>query len=252
MRSVISRLSILPLLVLAGLIASSCLAVASPVSATTPSQDPPAAGIQVSPDTTDPPTLDVIVSIDQGQNDSDGLTAITIQFSTNEIHNKNFVHFDRGEKVKCNNVLLGFGDTAYSARVLASNNIYTCTYQRGKKTFIIISVQARTPLSPLLTPDTRGKAFIVRYHPDKTQFRSHCQVKLTASDDTQTISGRSLPERGNGVYTGPDRSALTGQGTLVMTRVCKFNLKGAATAFEKVSATYTSTAMSQVVWFGPP
>jgi len=240
------------MLVLAGLIASSCLAVDSPLSDTDPSQDPPAAGIQVSPDTRDPPKLDVIVSIDQGQNDSDGLTTITIQFSTNVIHNQNFVHFDHGEKVKCNNVLLGFGDTAYSARVLASNNAYTCTYQRGKKTFIIISVQARTPLSPLLISDTVGKTFIVRYHPDKTQYRSPCQVKVTASDDTQTITGRSLPENGNGVYTGPDRSALTGQGTLVMTRVCSFNLKGAATAFEKVTATYSSTATSEVVWFGPP
>jgi len=240
------------MLVLAGLIASSCLAVDSPLSATDPSQDPPAAGIQVSPDTTDPPKLDVIVSIDQGQNDSDGLTAITIQFSTNVIHNKNFVHFDHGEKVKCNNVLLGFGDTAYSARVSAAHNIYTCTYQRGKKTFIIISVQAITPLSPLLTPDSGGKTFIVRYHPDKSQFRSHCQVQVTASDDTQTISSRSLPENGNGVYTGPDRSALTGQGTLSMTRVCRFTLKGVATAFSKVTATYTSTATSEVVWFGPP
>ncbi len=252
MRSSISRFSFLLLLVLVGLIASSCVAMPSPISATTASQDPPAAGIQVSPDTTDPPTLDVIVSIDQGQNDSDGLTAITVQFSTNEIHNQNFVQFNHGEKVKCNNVLLSFGDTAYSARVPASNNTYTCTYQRGKKIFIIISIQARTPLSPLLTSDTSGNTFTVRYHPDKTQFRSQCQVKVNASDDTQTIFGRSLPENGNGVYTGPDRSALTGEGTLVMTRVCTFNLKGAATAFEKVTATYTSTATSEVVWFGPP
>src|SRR5713101_6668160 len=99
MRSSISRFSFLFLLVLVGLIASSCVAVPSPVSATTASQDPPAAGIQVSPDTTDPPTLDATVTISDGQNDSDGLTAITVQFSTNEISNPNYVKFVKGEKV---------------------------------------------------------------------------------------------------------------------------------------------------------
>ncbi len=248
MRSSISRFSFLFLLVLVCLIASSCVAAPLPVSATTASQDPPAAGIQVSPDTTDPPTLDVIVSIDQGQNDSDGLTAITIQFSTNEIHNQNFVRFDHGEKVKCNNVLLSFGDAAYSAHVPASNNTYTCTYQRGKKTFIIISVRERTKLSPEFVQDNSGDKFMVHYSPDKNPYR--CPVQVEASDSSQTISGPSVLEGGNGVYTGPDRSALSGEGTLVMTRVCTFNLKRTATtAFDKVMATYTSTATSVVVWF---
>src|SRR5260370_23201277 len=104
MRSPISWFSFLVLFVLVGLVASSCVIADPPVSATTASQDPPAAGIQVSPDTTDPPTLDVTVTISEGQNDSDGLTAITVQFSTNEIRNPNFVHFEHGDKVKCNNV----------------------------------------------------------------------------------------------------------------------------------------------------
>ncbi len=246
MRSSISRFSFLFLLVLVGLIASSCVAIPPPVSANTSTQDPPTI-IQALPDTTDPPTLDVTVTINEEQNDSDGLTAITVQFSTNEISNQNYVQFAHGEKVKCNNMLLGFGDTAYSARVPAVDNTYTCTYQRAKRIYNIISVRERTKLSPEFVQDTSGDKFIVHYSPDKNPYR--CPVQVEASDSTQAISGPSVLEDGNGVYTGPDRSALTGDGTLVMTRVCRFKLTGGATAFEKVTATYTSTTTSEVVWF---
>ncbi len=243
MRSLISRFSILLLLVLAGLIASSCVAEPPPVI------DPPAAGIQVLPDTTDPATLNVTVTINEEQNDSDKLSVITVQFSTIEIRNQNYVKFVNGEKVKCNGVLLGFGDTAYSARVHPVNNSYTCTYRWARGTSVIISVLARTQLSPALVPDASGHKFIVRYRPDQTH---RCPIQVAASDSSQAFSGPSVMEEGNGVYTGPDRSALGGQGTLVMTRVCRFKLIGSSTAFNTVGATYTSTATSEVVWFGPP
>jgi hypothetical protein len=254
MRSSISWFSFLLLLVLVSLVASSCVMADPPVSANTSTQDAPTL-IQAFPDVTDPPTLDVKVTISEGQNDSDGLTAITIQFSTNEISNPNYVQFVKGEKVMCNGVTLGFGGTAYSARVPAVDNAYTCKYyQRSNKPFNIISVKARTKLSPAFVPDTSGDKFVVDYSPDKTQFRSPCHIQVDASDSSQTISGPSVLEDGNGVYTGPDRSALTGEGTVVMTRTCSFKLKkgtaaDTATAFEKVTATYTSTATSVVVWF---
>ncbi len=253
MRSPISWFSFLLLFVLVGLVASSCVIADPPVSANTTTQNDPTI-IQAFPDVTDPPTLKVIVTISEGQNDSDGLTAITIQFSTNEISNLNYVKFGPGEKVICNGMLLEFGDTAYSARVSARDNAYTCTYQHGNKPFPIISVQARTKLAPAFVPDTSGDKFVVHYSPDKTQFRSPCHIQVEASDNTQPISGPFVPEDGNGVYTGPDRSALSGEGTLVMTRTCSFKLKkgtaaDTATAFEKVTATYTSTATSVVVWF---
>jgi len=243
--------------VLVGLVASSCVIADPPVSANTSTQDAPTL-IQAFPDVTDPPTLDVTVTISEGQNDSDGLTAITIQFSTNEISNPNYVQFVKGEKVMCNGVTLEFGDTAYSARVPAVDNAYTCTYQqRGNKTFPIISVRKRTKLSPEFVPDTSGVKFMVDYSPDKTQFRSPCHIQVGASDSSQTIFGPSVLEDGNGVYTGPDRTALTGEGIVVMTRTCSFKLKqgtarDTATAFEKVTATYTSTATSEAIWFGPP
>ncbi len=246
MRSSISRFSFLLLLVLVGLIASSCVAIPPPVSANTSTQGDPTI-IQALPDTTDPPTLDASVTINEEQNDSDGLTPITIQFSTNEIRNPNYVKFVKGEKVACNGMPLEFGDTAYSARVPAVDNAYTCTYRRGNKVFPIISVRERTKLSPEFVQDTSGDKFIVHYSPDKNPYR--CPVQVEASDSTQAIFGPSVLENGNGVYTGPDRSALTGDGTLVMTRVCRFKLTGAATAFEKVTATYTSTTTSEVVWF---
>lgn len=251
MRSSISRFSFLLVLVLIGLIASSCV-VADPGGSANISTQDASTIIQALPDTTDPPTLDVTVTINEGQNDSDGLTSITVQFSTNEIHNQNFVQFDHGEKIKCNNVLLGFGGTAYSARVSAIDNRYTCTYQRGHKIFPIISVQQRTKLSPVLVSDTSGDKFIVHYSPDKIQFRSPCHIQVNARDATQTIPGSSKQEEGDGVYTGPDRSALTGEGTLVMTRTCSFKLKKGTTPFDRVMATYTSTTTTEVVWFSAP
>ncbi len=254
MRSPISWFSFLLLFVLVGLVSSSCVIADPPVSANTTTQNDPTM-IQAFPDITDPPTLDVTVTISEGQNDSDGLTAITIQFSTNEISNLNYVQFVKKEEVTCNGVTLGFGGTTYSARVKADHNAYTCTYyQRSNKPFPIISVQARTKLSPAFVPDTSGDKFVVHYSPDKTQFRSPCHIQVEASDSSQTISGPSVLEDGNGVYTGPDRSALSGEGTLVMTRTCSFKLKkgtaaDTATAFEKVTATYISTTTSEVVWF---
>ena len=255
MRPSISRFSFLLLLVLISFVASSCVITDPPVSAYSSTSDAPTL-IQAIPDVTDPPTLKVMVTISEGQNDADGLTAITIQFSTNEISNPNYVQFNHGEKVTCNSVLLGFGDTAYSARVLAVDNAYTCTYQHGNKTLQIISIRERTKLSPAFVPDTSGDKFIVDYSPDQTQFRSPCRIQVDASDGSQTISGPSVLEDGSGVYTGPDRSALNGEGTMVMTRTCSFELKGpskdTATPFNSVKATYTSTATSVVVWFGPP
>jgi hypothetical protein len=254
MRSSISWFSFLLLLVLVGLVASSCVIADPPVSANTSTQDDPTL-IQAFPDITDPPTLDVTVTISEGQNDSDGLTAITVQFSTNEISNPNYVKFVNRERVMCNGVTLGFGGTAYSARVPAVDNAYACKYyQRSNKIFNIISVHQRTRLSPAFVPDTSGDKFVVDYSPDKTQFRSPCHIQVVASDNTQPISGPSVPEDGNGVYTGPDRSALTGEGTVAMTRTCSFKLKkgtarDTATAFEKVTATYTSTATSEAIWF---
>jgi len=249
MRLLIFRLSILLLLVLVDLIASSCVVVPSPGNPTDPLQGAPATGIQVLPNATDPTTLNVIVTINEEQNDSDGSSVITVQFSTSEIRNQNYVKFVNGEKVKCNGVRLGFGDTAYSARVRAVDNSYTCTYQWAKGASAIISVPARTQLSPTLVPDASGHKFIVRYRPDQSH---RCPIQVVASDNSQAFSGPSVMEEGNGVYTGPDRSALTGQGTLVMTRVCRFKLTGSSTVFNTVEATYTSTATSEVVWFGPP
>ena len=251
MRSSISWFSFLLLFVLVGLVASSCVIADPPVSANTSTQNAPAM-IQAFPDITDPPTLDVTVTISEGQNDSDGLTAITTQFSTNEISNPNYVQFVKGEKVMCNGVTLGFGGTAYSARVPAVDNAYTCKYyQRSNKIFNIISVHQRTKLSPAFVPDTSGVKFVVNYSPDKNPYR--CPVQVDAGDGSQTVSGPSVPENGNRVYTGPNRSALSGAGTVVMTRTCSFKLKkgtatDTATAFEKVTATYTSTATSVVVW----
>jgi hypothetical protein len=68
----------------------------------------------VVPDTYVPPTLQVIVTINEEQEASDGKygsSTVTLQFITNEIAGNNFVTFDSNgqEYVKCNGIYLNLG-----------------------------------------------------------------------------------------------------------------------------------------------
>jgi hypothetical protein len=250
MRSAYSKYTVLLLLGLLSFIASSCVEPMT-VSAAASSSGmflSSSSAIQVSPTSADPATLNVKVAVNEDQAASDGRSAITVQFSTIAIHNQNYVQFTNEEKIVCNGVSLIFRDSVYSDRVEAVNGRYTCTYQWAGGTSMIISVIARTRLSPRLVPDAAGHNFIVRYNPDPVH---RCDVKVEASDGSQTISGPSVLESGDVVYTGPDRSALSGSGMLVMTRLCTFTFVGPDTDFNIVNATYTSTAKSDVTWFTP-
>ncbi len=242
MRSACSKYTVLLLLGLLSFIASSCV-VPTAVSASASSP-----AIQVSPTSADPAMLNVTVAVDEDQTASDGRSMITVQFSTITIQNQNNVQFTNGEKIICNGVSLIFRDSGYSDRVGAVEGRYTCTYQWAQGISTIISVIARTQLRPRLVPGADGHNFIVHYNPDQVH---RCHVKVEASDSSQTISGPSVLESGDGLYTGPDRSALSGSGMLVMTRLCTFTFEGAITDFNRVDATYTSTAKSDVTWFTP-
>lgn len=250
MRSACSKYPVLLLLGLLSFIASSCVEpMAMPAIASSSGMFlSSSSAIQVSPTSTDPATLDVTVAVDEDQAASDGRSMITVQFSTITINNRNYVQFTNGEKIVCNGVSLIFRDSVYSDRVGAVDGRYSCTYQWAEGTSTIIPVIVRTQLRPRLVPDADGHNFIVHYNPDPVH---RCHVKVEASDGSQTISGPSVLESGDGVYTGPDRSALSGSGMLVMTRLCTFKFVGADTDFDVVKATYTSTAKSDVTWFTP-
>lgn len=147
MRSVLAKCTLLLLLGLLSVIASSCSVPTTPAS--TPSSSSsiaflsPSSAIQVSPDSTDPATLNVEVAINEDQTVSDGESEIMMQFSTIRIRNANYVQFNNGEKIICNNVSLTFADAVYSARVGAVNGAYTCVYRWANGTSVIVSILAR-------------------------------------------------------------------------------------------------------------
>src|SRR5437588_12929516 len=105
MQTSISRIFPLLLLGLAALFLVTYVA--------TRAADPP---MQVTPDTTDPSTLKVAVTIDDDQNATDGKVGITMQFATDEISTPtNFIQLIPGESVSCNDTPLAFNSPNYTA-----------------------------------------------------------------------------------------------------------------------------------------
>src|SRR2546430_4636970 len=119
MLSLRSAYALLLVLGLLSFIVSSCDLPSSSSSST---------AIQVSPTKTSPDTLNVKMTIDEDQNASDGKSKVTLQFSSGEIKNPNYVKFTEKEKVTCNGAPLAFVDPAYTARVGIIGHTYTCQY----------------------------------------------------------------------------------------------------------------------------
>jgi hypothetical protein len=220
MRSTRLRYSILLFLGLAPFILYACSSGAS---------DP------VTPDTTIPSTLQVSVTIAEDQDASDGqngMSVITLGFSTNEVIPPETANFINGESVSCknnnktNSMPLG-SVTSYWFRVaIPYNSWYTCNYHYHLKgtpeTATIFSVHAaQTPLLPvLLRPVGNNSNFKVSYHPSNTITNYHtCLVQVTANAPGGSVTGDTVPQDGN-IYTGPDVGSLNGLGNIVMTRTC--------------------------------
>ena len=235
MLSLRSAFALLITLGLLSFIVSSCDLTSPPSSST---------AIQVSPTKTSPDTLNVKMTIDEDQNASDGKSQLTLQFSSGEIKNQNYVKFTEKEKVTCNGASLAFVDPAYTARVGISGHSYTCQYFWNGNS-IAFGVSARTDLSPVFVLVTADHKFTMNYNPDPG---NDCHVEVDAVDGSQTISGPSELENGNGVYSGSDISSLNGPGTLVMTRTCESRPDS---NFNALQVTYKSIAKIDVTWYPP-
>lgn len=232
----------------------------------------------VTPDTYVPPTLQVVVTINEDQEASNGKygsSTVTLQFMTNEIIPSEFVTFGNQEYVVCNGITLNLGSfgssvTTYSVHMLIPNNPpeYTCTYHyplQGKpSSTTIFKVPVLTQLNPKLQRAVPSSSDIsVSYNPDKNL--PDCQVQVTANSPSGTATGNSVQEDGS-IYTGPNVSSLSGLGNLVMTRTCvppqdQFDhqnkaddgcqCNGSPLTFDKLNLTYKSTASIEVSWVPP-
>jgi hypothetical protein len=260
MRSRRFRYSILIFLGLVAIILYACSSGAS---------DPP-----VTPDTTIPSTLHVTVTIVEDQDASDGangMSVITLGFSTNEIAETNTVIFTHGEWISCNGSRMTLGNaTSYWFRVaIPYDSLYTCNYyypQLGTATPInIFSVHAaRMPLHPILVrpvPNTSVISVIyasdqsINYTSDHTTANSSsCTVQVTANASNGNATGNRMSQ--NGRYSGLDVSSLNGAGNISMTRTCDWNRRHGNIGdngqhFDQVNVTYKSTATFEITWVPP-
>ncbi len=224
--------------------------------------DPP-----VTPDTTNPSTLKVTVTINEDQNASDGKSVVTLSFRTNEIQEDNSVIFTHGERVNCNGHPMALGNAVnYSVRMNIPP-VYACDYHlNNNKPALIFSVPKRSHLSPALHVPVGNSPFIVTYNPDSVERR--CALQGVASDAANNISGSSVASDGR-TYTGVDVSSLNGAGNLMMIRTCMCppsnknldsgyhcplshgNTGDNKTVFDSINITYKSTATLYVTWVPP-
>jgi hypothetical protein len=241
-----------------------------------------AGGDPVVPDTYVPPTLQVMVTINEDQDASNGQlgsSMVSLQFMTNEINPSEFVTFGSQEYVVCNGIRLnlssfGSGVTNFSVNMTIPSNPanYTCAYyypQNGNTAHTpIFTVPVLNQLHPQLQRPVSSSADIsVSYNYDHN--RPDCQVQVLANAPNGNATGNSVPED-QGIYPGPNGGtlnvgSLSGEGNLAMTRTCvppneQFDHHNKADdgcqcngsplnfEFDKLNVTFKSTATVEVSW----
>ena len=248
MRTTFCRYYLLLLLGLVALVLSSCASVLA--------ADPPP---QVTPDTTNPSTLKVTITIDDDQNATDGKVGFTMQFATNEISDANFIQFTHGESIFCNDISLTFNSPNYTARVTRpdSNSYFICYYKWNGRRYQFVHLKVRSLLkAPLLY--IPQNPFDIHYTPDATL--PLCPMNVTLSDNSTTIN-TSFTESRSGVFQ-TSVTTLSGVGSLILTRTCTTNEKGIQTAsdtvdphvaipLDMVNITYKSTYRLYETWEPP-
>lgn len=234
---------------------SSCTAPSS-LAFTNP--DPPDPPIGVTPIDTSAPTLTVTITIDEDQDATDHLTDITFRFSTTVIEEKNYVKFNKGQYVTCNNKILTLGTTAqtYTLPVPRHGDYkdrYACFYIGYKNgsgllpAVPMIDVIARSELSPQ-QPQVRGEGYTISYTRDSSNLA--CTLTANALDASSHIDGPPSSSD-SGTYVGPATTTLKGEGQIVLKRTCSWTLDynpAAQQFFHKIFLTYQSTASVEVTW----
>ena len=214
---------------------------------------------KVIPDTTDPSTLKVTVAIDDDQNATDEKVGFTMQFATNEIAGANFIEFTHGESVSCNNTPLTFNSPNYTARVPrpGAGGFFNCIYTRNGQPYPFMHLPVRSNLMPPPL-SIQNPNFDITYIPDAAL--PLCPMNATLSDSSMKISDDFMESRSGRFPTST--TALSGVGSLILTRTCMTNERGIQTAsdtvdshaanpLDSVDITYTSTYRLYETWEPP-
>jgi hypothetical protein len=238
--------SVRVLIVLLGcLILSACAGTLDPPSDPSPSN---ASQIEVTPVNTSAKHLIVTINIDEDQDATDGMSNITVQFSTDVIEESNYVNFHHGEKITCNGITQNLNGTqVYAFKVPRKKGGYNCSYIGYKKadplpSVPMIAVSARSALSPR-RPKIESQHFKISYTRDASN--DTCPITANASDISNNSVQGASSSSDLGVYTGPDTSSLGGEGSILLTRTCSWTLHN---AFDTIFLTYQSTASVEVTW----
>ena len=233
------------LLVLLGMM-SACTTIPGVAD---PSADPPAS-IGVTPIDTSPGSLIVTVTINEDQDATDGMSNITLQFSTSLIEEDNYVLFDNSnEAVVCNGVKETLG-SAQSYTFHIPSQPYTCEYSGNTQDHIplayvnMFDFPLRSTLSPKL-PSVTSSGFSIRYQPDSD---ATCTITATAKDSAgdPDVVGNGEPSNKD-ISNGPATGSLQGNGEILLTRTCPVQ-PPENSPFSSLSITYISTASVEVTW----
>jgi hypothetical protein len=214
-----------------------------------PSADPPAS-IGVTPIDTSPRWLIVTVTINEDQDATDRTSNITLQFSTRQIEEDNYVLFDdQNEVVECNSVKEPLG-SAQSYTFHIPSQRYTCKYSGNIQDNLALDYVKMFDFAPRSTlspkpPSVTSSGFSIGYQPDSD---ATCTITATAKDsagDPDVVGNGELSN--NGVYNGPATDSLQGNGEILLTRTCPVK-PPENSPFYALSITYISSASVEVTW----
>lgn len=233
--------SFLILIMLLVCMALSACSLADPALA---NADPP---LRVTPIDTSADEMVATIQIGEDQDATDRLSVVNLQIGIDAIEEDNYANFHHGEFVVCNGVKVMMDDTPlYTFKIDPSG--YICSYtgfkpKKGLQAAVtMINVATRSRLLPH-APSFSNQSFTIRYTPDSSS--RACPITAVASDSSGNTINGGTSSSDEGVYNGPNISALTGTGEIVLKRTCSWKFMD---AFSMINLTYQSTASLEVTW----
>ncbi len=235
-RSKLATLPVLSTLVLIGLLLSSCIDLSQ------------SAGGALTVSNTSPSTLTVTITISEDQSLLHETSQARMHFSSSEITNPNpnTIDFQGKSKIYCNDntkkTYLNFDGTDYVGTVKTdSNDQYNCAYSWNGG-IIGIPTLPQTQLQANIQPDqTHSTLVTINYN---TAGGDGCDFRVDATDGTHSASIDS--KKNTGSMSGLNVSTLSGPGSWVLTRTCKFSPSNAG--FASIDETVIASSTNYITW----
>jgi hypothetical protein len=232
------------------LISVLILIAACYMSANLAPPDPPPDPLAVTPVDTASYTLIVTVGIDEDQDASDHMSAISFQFRTNVIEENNYAIFDDQEHVVCNGELLTLNNRRVYTLKVPHKDDYKCIYYGDTKgmgtrpAVPMFDISARSLLAPH-QPLVDKDGYKIKYTADSNALA--CPITADARDGSNTIHGHTATSDA-GLYIGPSTKTLNGEGSILLKRICSWQSHA---PFDTINGTYQSEASVEVTWANP-